>query len=140
MHTHTNMCPQMYASSMHKPHMCTLVYTHTHTHTHTHQYTLLHTQMYNDVLSLSLIPACSPSRGGDVVVYIKDINQPSLPTPLYSVLVSISVFMAFPTIFHSINSCNNSAFALCSSCFNSALLVLSTIDPFMKVFYPSALI
>ena len=28
---------------------------------------------------LSLIPAGSPSHGGDVVVYVKDINQPSLP-------------------------------------------------------------
>ena len=36
-----------------------------------------------------------------------DINQPSLPTPFYSVLVSISVFMAFLTVFHSINSPGN---------------------------------
>ena len=27
----------------------------------------------------------SPSRGGDVVVYVKDIHQPSLPTPFCSV-------------------------------------------------------
>ena len=33
-----------------------------------------------------------------------DINQPSLPTPFYSVLVSISVFMSFSFVFHSINS------------------------------------
>ena len=49
-------------------------------------------------IHLSLFPpnvsAVSPSRGGDVVVYVFDINQPSLPTPLYSVLVSISLVMA----------------------------------------------
>ena len=32
------------------------------------------------------------------------VNQPSLPTPFYSVLVSVSVFMALSTIFHSMNS------------------------------------
>ena len=48
---------------------------------------------------------------GDVTVYAKDINQPSLPTPLYSVPVSISVFMAISTVFHSINSPDNSPFS-----------------------------
>ena len=57
------------------------------------------------------LPAGSPSRGGDVVVYAKDINQPSLPTPFYSVLVSISVFMGLSTVFHSINSPDNSLFS-----------------------------
>ena len=50
----------------------------------------------------------SPSRGGDVVVYAFDINQPSLPTPFHSVLVSVSVIMAVPTVFHSIYSPDNS--------------------------------
>ena len=50
----------------------------------------------------------SPSRGGDVTVYALNINQPSLPSPFYSVLVSISVFMALSTVFHSINSPDNS--------------------------------
>ena len=35
-------------------------------------------------------------------------NQPSLPTPFYSVLVSISVFVALSTVFQSTNSPNNS--------------------------------
>ena len=48
------------------------------------------------------VPVGSPSRGGDVTVYVCDINQPSLPTSFYSVLVSISVFMALSTVFHSI--------------------------------------
>ena len=46
----------------------------------------------------------SLSRGGDVAVYVFDINQPTLPTPFYSVLVSISVFMAISTSLSSDNS------------------------------------
>ena len=37
-----------------------------------------------------------------------NINQPSLPTPFYTVLVPFSVFMAFSTVFHSINPPDNS--------------------------------
>ena len=47
------------------------------------------------------VPAGSPLRGGDVAVYVADINQPCLPTPFYSILVSISVFMALSTVFLS---------------------------------------
>ena len=36
------------------------------------------------------------------------ISQPSLPTPFYYSLVSISLFMVLSTIFHSIDSPNNS--------------------------------
>ena len=56
------------------------------------------------------VPTGSPSRGGDAAVYVFDIHQSSLPTPFYSVLghVSIFVFMALSTVFHSINSLNNS--------------------------------
>ena len=50
------------------------------------------------------VPAGSPSRGGDVTVYVIDKNQQRLPTPFYSVLASIFVFMALSTVFHSINS------------------------------------
>ena len=32
------------------------------------------------------VPAGSPSRGGDVKVYVLDINQPSLPTPFTLIL------------------------------------------------------
>ena len=59
-------------------------------------------------ISYSFVPMGSPSRGGDVEVYVFDMNQPSLPTPFYSVLVSVSVFMAISTVFHSINSPDNS--------------------------------
>ena len=68
------------------------------------------------------------------MVYVKAMNQPSLPTPFYSVLLSISVFMALSTVFHSINSPDISP--LSDSVFsglNSALLILSTIYIFMKV-------
>ena len=59
----------------------------------------------------SCVPAGSPSRGGDVRVCNKDINQPSLPTSFYSVLVSVSAFMALSTVFHSISSPDNSPFS-----------------------------
>ena len=55
------------------------------------------------LLILIVIRMVSPSRG-DVAVYVFDIHQPSLPTPFYSVLVSVSVFMALSIVFHSINS------------------------------------
>ena len=33
--------------------------------------------------ALTHVPAGSPSHGGDVMVYVTDINQPSLPTPFF---------------------------------------------------------
>ena len=65
------------------------------------------------VAHTSAVPAGSLSRGGDVALYVFDINQPSLPTPIFfyfldSVPVSISVFMALSTVFLSINAPNNS--------------------------------
>ena len=52
----------------------------------------------------------SPSRDRDVT-FMSDINQPSLPTPFYSVLVSLSVFKTLSTVFNSINSPDNSSFS-----------------------------
>ena len=57
-----------------------------------------------------MVSAGSPSRGEDVAVHVFDINEPSLPTPFYSVLVSISAFMALSTAFHSKNSPDHSPF------------------------------
>ena len=54
------------------------------------------------------VPAGLPSRGGDVAVYVFDINQPSLPTLFYYVFVSVSVFGSLSTVFHSIYSPGNS--------------------------------
>ena len=67
------------------------------------------------------VPMSSPLRGGDVTVYVFDINQPSLPTPSYSVLSLLSFkkkkkicscvcfwFMALLTVFHSIHFRENS--------------------------------
>ena len=62
-----------------------------------------------------------------MIWFMSDINQPSLPTPVYSVLVSVSVFMVLSAVFHSSNSRDNSPvfffFLLCSSGLISALLV-----------------
>ena len=83
--------------------------------------------------ALSPVPAGSPSLGGDVTVYVCDTNQPSLPIPFYSGLVSVSVFMALSTVFHSINSPDTSFFShSVLSVFISALLVLLTMYLFEK--------
>ena len=42
------------------------------------------------------------------MIYVFDVDRPSLPTPLYSVLVSISAFMVLSTVFFSINSPDDS--------------------------------
>ena len=68
-----------------------------------------HRNMY--ISSSFTVPASSPSRGGDATVYVKDIILPSLPTPFYSVLVSVSVFTALSTVFHSIKSSDNFPFS-----------------------------
>ena len=65
------------------------------------------------------VPTDSTSCSGDVAVYVFDLNQLSLSTPFYSVLVSVSVSMALSTVFHSINSPDNSPFS------HSVLPVLS---------------
>ena len=75
--------------------------------------------------AFSSSPPGSPSGGGDVTVNVIDTNQPSLPTLFYSVLVSCFSLMALSTVFHSINSPENSPF------FHSVLLVLFLlIGPF----------
>ena len=61
-----------------------------------------------------------------MAVFVLDRNQQSLTTPFYSVLVSLSVFMALSTVFHSISSPDNSP--LSHSVLVSAILVLSTIN------------
>ena len=50
-------------------------------------------------------PEGSPSRGGEVTVYVLDIIDRACPLFFffYSVLESVSVFMALSTVFHSIN-------------------------------------
>ena len=48
-------------------------------------------------------------------------------------MLCMPVFMALSTVFHSINSTDNSVFSLCSSGLTSVLLVLSTIYLFTKV-------
>ena len=75
-----------------------------------------------DKFCSSRVLAGSPSRGGDVAVYVSDINQQSFPTSYHSVLVSRSVFMALSTVFHSINSPDNSPVS------HSVLPVLFLLD------------
>ena len=62
------------------------------------------------------VPVGSPSRGGDVAVYVCDINQPSLPAPLYSVLgVCFCLYGPFNCISFYAFSKQFSAFSLYSS-------------------------
>ena len=63
------------------------------------------------VRSFIHIPAGLPSCGGDVVVYVKNLKQPNLPTPFYAFIVSISVLVTLSTVFHSINSPDSSPFS-----------------------------
>ena len=78
---------------------------------------LTHSTLPHNMTVMSA-PEGSPSRGGEVMVYVTDINSPSSPTPFYSVLVFVSAFMALSTLFHSINSPDNSSLS------HSVLLVL----------------
>ena len=82
-------------------------------------------QTFGAAASFPLVPGGSSSRGGDVAADVLDIIQPSLPAPFYSVLVSISVFMALSTVFYSL-------ILLWLSGVNSALLIFSTIYVFME--------
>ena len=75
------------------------------------RYLLTLTWLNLRVLAEKYVPTGSSSRGGNVTVYLFNINQPSLPTPFYSVMVSFSVSMALSTVFHSINSPDNSPFS-----------------------------
>ena len=80
-----------------------------------------HSRPFEDdcrALPLSTALAGSPSRGGDVAVYVLDRKQPSFPLLFFSVLVSVSVFMAPSIVFHAINSPDNSLLSY------SVLLVL----------------
>ena len=86
------------------------------------------------LLLFSSVPAGSPSRGGDVTVYVFDINQPSLPTPfLFLSWVYFCVYGPFNCISSHKFYRQLSAFSLCSSGLPSALSVLSTIYLSVKV-------
>ena len=110
------------------------------------KYKKLYNEKYNTIfkkVTLSSPPPClsvslSLSWAHLQVVgtlrFMSDINQPSLPTPFYYVLMSISVFMALATAFRSINAAANSQVFSLSPCgLISALLVLSTIFLFMEI-------
>ena len=58
-----------------------------------------------------IVPVGSPSRGGDVAAYVFNISQPACP-------LLFILFMALSTVFHLINSPNNSWLS------HSVLLVL----------------
>ena len=72
--------------------------------------------------NLRHVPVGSPSRGGDVAVYVLDINQASLPTPFYSVLFLLFYYCVYFCLYASFNcisfheiSRQFSTFSLCTS-------------------------
>ena len=79
-----------------------------------------------------VIPTGLPSHGGDVAAYVSDsdMNQLSLPTPFYFVLVSVSVFMALSTAFHLTNSPGNLNF-----CFPGLLVLFLLCWSFQLCIY-----
>ena len=81
------------------------------------------------------VPAGSPSRGGDVAVYVFDIKELSLPTPFCSVPVSISVFMALSTVFHSINSPDKSLFFPSYFCLTGPFNYISLYESLLQPWY-----
>ena len=92
--------------------------------------TQLNVLTMTDPTIMFLVHTGSPSRVGDVAVYVFDINQPSLPTPFHSILVPISVFMSLSTLFHESHkfSWQLSAFSLCSSGLISAISVFMALS------------
>ena len=86
-------------------------------------------------LSVPTVPAGSPSRGGDITVYVPDKHQPSLPPPffLFCSCVCFCLYSPFSCIsFHKFSR-QLSAFSLCSCGLISAVLDFSTLYLFMKV-------
>ena len=51
------------------------------------------------ILTALVVPAGSPSRGGDVKVYVLDIKPTELAHSFYSVLVSVSLLWPFHLYF-----------------------------------------
>ena len=84
-------------------------------------------------ISSGQVPAGSPSRGGDVKVYVLDINQPSLPTPFTLFLCLFLSCGPFTCISIHKFSRQLSVFSLCSPSLISASLVLSTVYLFLNV-------
>ena len=55
-----------------------------------------------------VVPMGSPSHGGDVTVYVR--HKPTkLAHTFCSILVSVCVYLALLTVFHSMNSPDNSS-------------------------------
>ena len=75
-----------------------------------------------------IVPTGSPSSGGDVAVYVFDVNQPNFPHSfLFCSRVCFCLYGPFNCISFHIFSQQLSAFSLCFPGLISALSVLSTI-------------
>ena len=80
------------------------------------------------ICSVSLSPTGSPWRGGDVVVYVFDINLLSLPTPFFLFCSCVCFCFYSPFGCTSFKKfCDNSPLSHCSCGLFFCLLVLSSI-------------
>ena len=79
------------------------------------------------------VPSGSPARGGDVTVCVKDINQPSLPTPFILFLYLFLLLWPFLLYFIPYILPTTLRFLTLFFWSYSASLVHSTIYFFMKV-------
>ena len=124
----SNLCSTLFYHRLRRHHNH-----HHHPHCHHHHHHHITTTTVINIIVV-VVPSDSPSRGGDVAVYFSEVNQPNLPTPFYSVLVSVSVFLALSTVFHFISSPDISPL---SRCVLPVLFrphsALSIIHLFMKV-------
>ena len=85
--------------------------------------------------SLVIIPSGSPSRGGNVTVYVWHKPAEFAHSCLSRSRVCFSLYGPFNCISSHEFSQQLSVFSLCSSGLISVLVVLSTIHLFMKVFF-----
>ena len=71
-------------------------------------------------------------------LFVSDVNQPSLPIPFYfySVIVSDTDFMALSTVFHFINSPNNSPHSHFSLLISALLVLLAILSLYESLFQP----
>ena len=63
---------------------------------------------YLNALALSKLSPWAHLHVVGMLRFMSNINQPSLPTPFYSVLVSVSVILALSSVFRSVYSPDNS--------------------------------
>ena len=94
---------------------------------------LANSTLTSDTFCKRCVPAGSPSRGGDVTVYVLDISQPSLPTPFILFLYLFLSLWPFQLYFIPLILPTTLRFLILFFRSYLCLLILSTLYLFMKV-------